>query len=203
MLSNYLKDGTAFPIVVLAGGLGSRLGGHKPQAMLAGSTLLDRAISKAASYTSPVAVSLGVTDLRLPDYVRKLQDEQHMQGPIAGLAASLKFASSIDASHVMIMPCDTPFLPPDLFQRLMNSIGTSLVAVAQYDGQLHPTCSLWRTDAGSLLPNFHATGRRSLIGFAEAAEFMPVNWPNEAVDPFLNINTREELSHAEQIFAQL
>ena len=190
------------PIVILAGGSGARIGGNKPHRLLAGASLLDQAIAKAASYSSPVAVSVGGGEISSVGNIPQLLDDEHMQGPIAGLAAALKFASSIDASQVMMMPCDTPFLPDDMCQRLTDSIGTYGVAVAQYGGRLHPACSLWRADAASFLPGYLARGRRSLTGFAETARLVAVDWPEEPVDPFLNINTPEELMRAEQIFAR-
>jgi molybdenum cofactor guanylyltransferase len=193
---------TRYPIVILAGGPGSRIGGGKPIKMLAGVSLLMRAVAKAERYSSPIAVSVSGPTLRLPDNVHPLQDEAEMQGPIVGLATALKFASTMESSHVMIMPCDTPFLPENLFHRLCNSIGASFAAVAKYDGWMHPACSLWRADAAELLPDYLANGRRSLIGFAETVGCVAVEWRKEPVDPFLNINTAEELDRAEAILSQ-
>lgn len=192
----------SLPIVILAGGLGARMGGNKPHKLLAGLSLLDHAIAKAASFSAPVAASVSVGNFPLPDHVSRLIDEEPLLGPIAGLATALKFASAINADHVMIMPCDTPFLPDDLAQRLVDNIGTSRVAIAQYDGWPHPTCSLWRADAAVLLPDYLAAGMRSLIGFCETAGSVAVDFPKNAVDPFLNINTSEDLKRAEQIYAR-
>lgn len=190
------------PIVVLAGGQGSRIGGNKSERLLAGVSLLDRALAKAAKYSSSVMVSVGTGKCTLPPNIGMLEDEDFIDGPIAGLAAALNFASDAKAEHVMIMPCDTPFLPDCLLQRMYNGIGASVVALSQYDRWLHPACSLWRTDAATVLPDYLARGRRSLIGFAETVGYVAVDWPIEDVDPFLNINTAANLLMAEEIMAQ-
>ena len=190
------------PIVVLAGGDGARIGGGKPQKSLAGRPLLHHAIAKAEIYSPSVLVSVSAADCPLPGNVARLLDGGKISGPMAGLAAALKFASEMQAPHVMIMPCDTPFLPDNLLQRLQDDIGASNAAVAQYDGRLHPSCSLWRADAASLLPQYLATGRRSLTGFAEMAGYVAVEWEAEAEDPFFNINTASELIDATRIMTQ-
>lgn len=190
------------PIVILAGGDGARIGGGKPQKSLAGTSLLNHAIAKAEIYSPSVLVSVSASDHSLPGNVARLRDGGKIRGPVAGLAAALRFASETQAPHVMIMPCDTPFLPDNLLQRLQEGIGASNAAVAQYDGRLHPSCSLWRADAASLLPEYFATGKRSLIGFAEMAGYVAVEWEAEAEDPFFNINTASELIDATRIMTQ-
>jgi molybdopterin-guanine dinucleotide biosynthesis protein A len=44
-------------IVILAGGEGRRIGGGKPQRMLGGETLLDRALGRARSWSDEVLVA--------------------------------------------------------------------------------------------------------------------------------------------------
>lgn len=190
------------PIVILAGGQGSRIGGNKSERLLAGVSLLDRALAKAAKYSSPVMVSVGTGEFTLPPDIYMLEDEAYIGGPIAGLASALKFASKVNALHVMIMPCDTPFLPDCLLQRLQDGIGESVAALSRYDRWLHPACSLWRAEAANLLPDYLASGRRSLIGFAQTVGYVAADLPIEDVDPFLNINTVADLLLAEEILAQ-
>ena len=189
-------------IVILAGGRGKRIGGNKPDRLLAGKTLLERAIENAARYSATIAVSGGSGQFRLPDNIRLLIDEADLNGPIAGLAAALTFISDTAATHVMMMPCDTPFLPGNLIERLQAGIGTSTAAIARYDRQMHPACSLWRADAARYLPEYIEQGRRSLIGFAESVGYVAINWPFGKSDPFFNINTAADLGRAEEILAQ-
>ena len=190
-------------VVILAGGEGRRIGGGKPERRLAGKALLEHAIAKAASYSQAVAISAGMgAHLPRGDYTI-IHDQGDVQGPIAGLMAALKFALAQGSDHVLIIPCDTPFLPEDLPQRLDEALGDANAAVARCAEQLHSACSLWRTEAGDLLPEYLAQGRRSLIGFAEMAGYVAVDWPSSDADRFMNINTADDLSRAEQMFARM
>jgi molybdopterin-guanine dinucleotide biosynthesis protein A len=183
----------------MAGGQGERIGGNKPDQMLGGMTLLDRAIAKASGYSPVVAVSARSDSHPLPRGISLLRDDENIQGPIAGLVAALNFASDSEAAHVMIMPCDTPFLPEDLFLRLHDGIGIAGAAMARCAERMHPACSLWRSETLYFLPGYLASGRRSLLGFAEEVGYAAVDWQVDALDPFFNINTIEDLREGERI----
>lgn len=190
------------PVAILAGGLGTRVGGEKPKLQLGGISLLDHALVKARHYSTMVAVSIGSHGAEIECDAVVLRDSMDIAGPIAGLDAALQFAARIGAVHVMIIPCDTPFLPTDLLQRLSSGIGSAAAALPRHAGQLHPASSLWRVDvATKSLPQYNSTGRRSLWGFAETLGYAAVDVPTTAPDPFLNINTPEALAEAEHLLA--
>jgi molybdenum cofactor guanylyltransferase len=191
------------PVVIMAGGAGQRMGGRKPFQCVAGESLLNHAIAKANCYSHTVAIAAGSEKITLHQEIRLLPDEIDFQGPIAGLQAAIQFGTELGTRHVMIMPCDTPFLPEDLLTLLQNAIGIAQSAVPQYAGHLHPACSLWSTEILSLLGEYLATGRRSLIGFAELTEYISVEIPTVSYDPFFNINTVEDMAQAEQNFSDL
>jgi molybdenum cofactor guanylyltransferase len=191
------------PVVIMAGGAGQRMGGRKPLKCVAGESLLNHAIAKAKCYSQTIATASGSEKFSLPQEIRLLPDEIDSQGPIAGLQAAIQFGTELGARHVMIMPCDTPFLPDELLTLLQKSIGTAQSALPQYAGCLHPACSLWSTEILGLLREYVATGRRSLIGFAEVVEYVTVEIPTVSYDLFFNINTVEDIARAERIFSDL
>jgi molybdopterin-guanine dinucleotide biosynthesis protein A len=182
-------------VVVLAGGEGRRMGGAKPLRRFGGATLIGRALELAHGYGGPVAVAVrdpaqvtGAGDAPL------LIDHAAIGGPIAGLASALAFARGNGARAVLTLPCDTPWLPPDLRARLDAALEPGVgAAVAASVGRLHPTCALWRASAGPRLGPYLASGRSSLIGFAEACGMARVDWPQGGLDPFANANTRDDL----------
>lgn len=170
-------------IVILAGGEGRRIGGSKPQRRLGIQTLLDHALAKAHGWSNDVLIA-----------ARKggeLQDDPAIEGPLGGVAAALALGSD-----VLTIPCDMPFLPPDLPDRLTSDAPAT---VAASGGRLHPVCALWRAQCRAALPAFLATGRRSLIGFAEAVGYEAVEWPVGPFDPFFNINDEADLARAEAL----
>jgi len=167
-------------IVILAGGAGRRIGGGKPLRMLGGMTLLDRALAMARSWSDEVLIADGTTDA------------PGIEGPLGGVATALARGEDI-----LTIPCDMPFLPPDLPERL--SAGAAAAVLAESGGRLHPVCALWRASAAEGLPAYVASGRRSLHGFAESVGYATVSWSTEPVDPFFNINDEADLKRAEAL----
>lgn len=188
-------------VVVLAGGEGRRMGGGKPQRLLAGRTLMERAAAQASIFSDLTAVA--VRDLApagAPNGLALIEDAP-WEGPLGGLAAALAFAGSRGRAAALTLPCDMPLLPPDLASRLAAALGDHGAALAASGGRLHPVCGLWRVQALDAVPAYAASGQRSLKGFAAAVGFATVDWPAEPVDPFFNVNTAEDLARAETLLA--
>ena len=183
-------------VVVLAGGEGSRIGGAKPTRMVAGTTLIDRSLKIAKSWSDEIAIAV-----RSPDQIGQtdactIADAEGVEGPLAGLIASLRWAKT-RREALLTIPCDMPFLPWDLPDRLVAGLGESMAAVAASGDRLHPVCALWRVEALSLSEDYAASGRRSLHGFAEHVGFSRVMWPDVPRDPFFNVNSASDLAVAE------
>ena len=187
---------------VLAGGAGQRIGGAKPARRLAGVSLLTHTLQAAGRFGAPA-----VLVLRDPEQVsgipgRVILDDPDIPGPLGGLAAALAWAAAGDIDRVLTVPCDMPFLPDDLLARLDQALtGDTGVAVAASDGRLHPVCALWRTSARPILIERAHAGQLSLNGLSEAVGRIVVDWPIEQRDPFLNINTLDDLARAEAMTA--
>ncbi len=129
-------------IAILAGGLGSRLGGGKAAATLAGRPLLDHALAAAVATGIPVAiVAKPSTVLPSLDMALVLEPEQPVH-PLTGLVAALE-ASPAEA--VLALACDMPFVPAPLLSWLA---ALPDAAMLRADGRLHPFPG--RYPAGSL-----------------------------------------------------
>src|SRR5262249_12721181 len=115
-------------------------------------------------------------------------------GPLAGLHAGMTRATR---SHVVTVPCDSPFLPPDLVARLAESLEAAhaQLAVAKTFDQPHPVFSLVRRDVLPHLAAFLATGGRKIDAWYATLSVVEVAFDDEA-DTFRNINTADELAAA-------
>ena len=113
-------------------------------------------------------------------------------GPLAGLHAGLKAASH---PLVVTVPCDSPFLPLDLIERLEAHLGENQLAVAKTGEQPHPVFSLVRRDVLENLEQFLRAGGRKIDAWYASLRTIEVNFDDEA-DAFRNINTLEELGKA-------
>jgi molybdopterin-guanine dinucleotide biosynthesis protein A len=186
-------------VVILAGGQGTRIGGGKPLRLLGGERLIDRALRQARNWSNKAAIAvrneaqLGQVDAEL------IVDEAGIGGPLAGLAAGLRFAERSGSPILLSIPADAPFIPGDLPERLRAGMSVHACALPSSAGQLHPSCGLWRVSAAlDQLPAYLQTGRRSLTGFAETIGYVAVDWEAGPPDPFFNINAATDLAEAER-----
>jgi len=181
-------------VIIAAGGAGSRMGGHKPLAILGGRRLIDHALAHAMRHGGPVAVAApapfaGICAPHLPDPAADL-------GPIGALLAGVREAQRLRLQHVMLIGCDMPFLPDDLLPRLADVLPSHRAALAVRGGQVQPLAGLWQCDEPALA-HFIATGGRSLHGFAQHQGWATAAWDDGGDDPFANINTPGDLAAAE------
>jgi molybdopterin-guanine dinucleotide biosynthesis protein A len=189
-------------VVILAGGEGARIGGGKPLRRLRGERLIDCALRQAAGWSDAIAVAV-----RNPVQIGTvgapiILDEPDIAGPLGGVVAALRFAKDAGRVFVLTIPADMPFLPEDLLDRLLIVIGNSGCALASSGGHVHPVCGLWQTSALDEVGRYLVGERRSLRGFAELIGHVSADWPVEPVDPFLNVNTAEDLARAEALAAR-
>lgn len=120
------------------------------------------------------------------------------EGPLAGLQTGL---SHCETDYLVTAPCDSPFLPADLVQRLGDALQEQdaelAVAVTEEEGrrQPHPVFCLMKTSVLPSLTDFLQAGERKIDKWYRSLKFVEVLFPDEAA--FRNINTLEELRRFE------
>lgn len=189
-----MMGGDAPAIVIAAGGDGSRMGGSKPQRLLAGRRLIDHAVDWARQHSDSIALAVRPGDDDLGTGVPILIDREAGIGPISALASAIRFACDQGRNQVLMIGCDMPFLPHDLVTRLRSVLADHGAAMPESGGRLHPMASLWSADEAAI-GAYTAAGGQSLWRFAETVGMVRVEWA-EALDPFANINDPESLADA-------
>jgi molybdopterin-guanine dinucleotide biosynthesis protein A len=184
--------------LVLAGGQGSRMGGvDKGLQPFRGRPMVAHVIERLAPQVDEILIN---ANRNVDDYARfghrVVADEiEGFAGPLAGFERGLAHARH---ELVVTAPCDSPFLPVDLVERLRAALireGAQL-AVAKTGDQPHPVFSLMRRDVHASLRDFLASGQRKIDKWYAALRVVEVAFDDEA-DAFMNINTREELAKLE------
>ena len=96
------------------------------------------------------------------------------------------------------MPCDSPFLPADLVERLHKGLtaAKAQLAVAKTFTQPHPVFCLCRREVLTHLNDFLASGGRKIDAWYATLEVVEVAFDDQE-EAFCNINTPEELSEFE------
>jgi molybdopterin-guanine dinucleotide biosynthesis protein A len=81
--------------------------------------------------------------------------------------------------------------------RLLDAGARTGAAVGSSGGQTHHLTGLWSTAmAGKLEELLLARKLRRMMDLADVFEIAVADWDTEPVDPFLNINTPEDLALA-------
>jgi molybdopterin-guanine dinucleotide biosynthesis protein A len=196
-------SGAPVPAMILAGGRSRRMGGGDKGLLLLGDRpILGHVIDRIRPQVMALALNANGDPARfaalgldvIPDPV------PGFAGPLAGILAALSWAAEIapNATHVLTVPSDTPFLPRDLVLRLQAAIrapGDPVVAARQ--ARRHPVVGLWPVGCYAAL---EAAVRRETLRKVEAwtdrVNAQVVSFDDGDSDPFFNVNTPADLAAA-------
>lgn len=185
--------------LILAGGRGSRMGNvDKGLQTFRGAPMVLHVIMRLKPQTGSLIINANrnigpYEGFGLPVWPDQLTG---FEGPMAGFQTGL---AHCETDYMVTAPCDSPFLPEDLVERLADAIGEADIAVAVTDDgdrrQPHPVFCLMKA---SLLPHltlFLQEGGRKIGAWYKSLDFVEVLFPDETA--FRNINTVEELRQFE------
>ncbi|HUL40919.1 MAG TPA: molybdenum cofactor guanylyltransferase MobA [Burkholderiales bacterium] len=181
--------------VILAGGQGRRMGGvDKGLTLLQGKPFIEWVLERFSPQVNEVLIN---ANQNLKHYARfgyrVIPDEiGGFAGPLAGLHRALA-----EARHGLVatVPCDSPFLPRDLVERLYAGLAAekAQLAVAKTFAQPHPVFCLCRRAVLAHLNEFLASGGRKIDAWYATLEVAEVAFDDQE-EAFSNINTPEELT---------
>lgn len=191
--------------LVLAGGQGSRMGGlDKGLQDLRGQALARVCAQRLAPQVGAVAINANrhlehYAAWSWPVWPDETTEAGASAGPLSGFLAGLRRCTT---TYLCIVPCDSPFFPTDLVQRLVLGLERSgadmAIAQAQEDDGVlrsQPVFCLLRTELRSSLERFLQTGRRKIDAWTAGEKTVPVafNQPGDDPQAFFNINTLDQL----------
>jgi molybdopterin-guanine dinucleotide biosynthesis protein A len=202
--------------LVLAGGRSRRFThGAKALEPLGDEPMIAHVLRRLLPQVEGAWISTGAGSLALdalPDDLRQLtglpDPAPRFRGPLAGLAAGLEaLADSGDGENgapawLQLAPCDAPFLPRDLVERLLSAsrqedADERGVIVPRAEGHLQPTFAAWHVSTLEFVQS--ALASRGGAGLLDVLRQLPhrvVDWPVTSPPAFFNVNTREELQQA-------
>lgn len=212
-MPGFITDPAAIPPFLLAGGHSSRMGVNKALVPLGGQRLLTR-IAERIGERQKVPVALNA-DADFPNAAELPLVPDTLPGklgPLAGVLAALRQATTKHplATHIVTVPIDSPFFPPDLVARFADAVASrDEIAIAASLGRDHPVFGLWPISLADDLESWIlADEKRRVRDFlarhpVRTVDFPVIDTPLGALDPFFNINTPDELAAAERWLAAL
>jgi len=179
--------------VILAGGRGRRMGGlDKGLIDLAGKPMIEHILTAIAPQCETIIINANRHIERYAEYgYPVLKDElDDFQGPLAGFATALEHATT---PLVLTLPCDAPFVPNDLVQRMALAMqqAESDITVTHDGDRLQPVYALIKTSLTTNLKEFLAKGERKIDRWYALNNTTQVNF-SDVRKMFDNINTPEQ-----------
>lgn len=184
--------------LILAGGLGTRMGGvTKADVRLGGTRLLRLCEERLEPQVDGLAVN---TNDPLETALPQLPDtmEGHL-GPLAGILAGLDWAETRGHTHMVSVAVDTPFFPCDLVPYLQmaaeaHPLGLAIAATSEGE---HGTFGSWPVALIPALTTFLQGGGRKVRAFTSLQNAALARFPDTTPPAFFNINTPDDLAQAE------
>ena len=200
--------------IVLAGGLGRRMGGgDKPLLELGGTPMLARVIERLSPQVERIVISANGDPARFARYGLPVVADtiEGFAGPLAGILA-LRWSQQTPSGGAFrrqrgrrhaVLPARSRAAAGEGCRRDERR------SRSPPDGGTHPVFGLWPSPSPTILKRSSAPARRKILKFADRhlrlnVPFDDIRLPGgTAVDPFFNVNTPEYATRAEEIAAAL
>ncbi|WP_443090162.1 molybdenum cofactor guanylyltransferase MobA [Basfia succiniciproducens] len=181
--------------VILAGGLGRRMGGvDKGLQFWRGKPLIETVYQRLHRQIERISINANRNQeiyarLGVPVFGDRLAG---FQGPLSGILTALERATS---DYVLFVPCDCPNFPLNLLEKLKSAVEFSQISLAYaHDGERdHPTFCLVSTQLKNALADYLAGGERRMLQFMQMHGAVAVDFSTEK-QGFININNLADLN---------
>lgn len=179
--------------VVLAGGKSSRFGSDKGLHIFRGKPLALLAMDIIRPHCGEVMLSTGNKEAYAPYGIQVVADIYPGCGPVGGIHSALTRARG---DLLVVIGCDIPLVPADLFSFLLEQMGTHQVVLPVYRGFTETMCAVYHR---SSLPEIERALKEKTFRILDVvagldARFVEID--NESFvrpEMFRNVNTRKDL----------
>ena len=179
--------------VILAGGMGRRMGGlDKGLIEYNGRLLVEILIEKLQQQNINIIINANRNESIYANYGFPVINDQlsNFQGPLAGFATAM---AAVDSQYILSLPCDSPLLSNQFVNRFVNSHNASSrdntqISVAHDGERLQPVHALIDVNLLDNLNAFLESGDRKIDRWYAQHQYNLVDFSDQT-DMFKNINT--------------
>lgn len=180
--------------VILAGGKAQRMGGQdKGLQILGKQSLIQHVINRLQPQIHDISINTNRNQTEyakfgFPVFSDELPD---FQGPLSGMLTALEKTKS---DFILFTPCDTPFFPTNLLDKLKSVVKNdrTLIAYACDEEREHPVFCLMSVQLKEKLRHYLASGERRLLQFMNENGGISVKFTKKEGN-FENFNTLDDL----------
>ena len=190
--------------VVLAGGKSQRFGQDKSQVKLQGKILIDYILSEIVDeFNETLIVTNNLISFMSSDKIFLTKDFKNGLGPLGGVFTAMKWIKENDKKYnwISTFPTDTPFFTKKELKNFYENIkiDNSKLFFIKSKKTRHNIFGLWSMDLMDQLESDLLKGERKVELWANSVGVSIINIEYKKVDPFFNINTKEDLQKAIEI----
>ena len=188
---------------VLAGGKSQRFGEDKSQVMLEGKLLIDYILSEISSeFREILVVSNNKIDFKNSEKISIIEDFKKGLGPLGGVLSAMKWVKENNKNYewVSTFPADTPFFKKEILQKFYKEIEIekSRLFFIKSNKTRHNIFGLWSIDLLDKLEEDLNKGDRKVELWANSVGVKVIDMDFKNIDPFFNINTKQDLEKAKE-----
>jgi len=192
--------------VILAGGKSKRFGEDKNLVKLGSKSLIEHTIHKVREKFKKILI-IANKDLKIKKSEDLVIIQDHIKGnlgPLVGVLTAMKWAKNIKSNYKWIatFPSDTPFFDISIVEQYEKKITRpdSNLYFIRSNEKRHNIFGLWSINLLETLENDLVKNNfRKVEEWANKIGVKTINVKFDKFDPFLNINTKGDLSEAEKI----
>ena len=187
--------------VVLAGGKSQRFGRDKSQVKLQDKLLIDYILSEIIDeFNETLIVTNEKINFLSSNNISITKDFKSGLGPLGGVLTAMKWIKENDKKYKWIstFPSDTPFFTKKelkFFYENININKSKLFFIKSKETR-HTIFGLWSLDLMDQLEKDLSRGERKVEVWANSIGVSTVNINYKKLDPFFNINTKQDLEKA-------
>jgi molybdopterin-guanine dinucleotide biosynthesis protein A len=191
--------------VVLAGGKSLRFGEDKSQVKLNNKSLIDHILSEILTeFKELLIVSNNPIKFNKSESISIISDFKNNLGPLGGVLTAMKWIkdNNKDYQWISTFPTDTPFFKNQILKDFHDKINlkNGKLFFIKSNNTRHNIFGLWSIDLADKLEKDLENGDRKVEDWANKVGVNIIDMQFEKNDPFFNINTKEDLEKAKDIF---
>ena len=190
--------------VVLAGGRSQRFGQDKSQVKFQGKLLIDYILSEIIDeFNETLIVANKPINFKKSEKISIIKDFQEDLGPLGGVLSAMKWIKKNNKKYnwISTFPIDTPFFSKKELKMFYEKIdiNKSKLFFVKSKKTIHNIFGLWSLDLIDQLEADLLAGKRKVELWANSTGVNTIEIEYKRIDPFFNINTKEDFDEALRI----
>ncbi|GGD11552.1 molybdenum cofactor guanylyltransferase [Hyunsoonleella pacifica] len=183
--------------IILAGGKSSRMGTDKGFLKLNTKPFVQYSIDALKPLVSNIIIVSDHSEYDSLGY-KRITDDIKEAGPVSGIYSGLKAS---ETTYNLVLSCDIPLITTIVLQKLIDAADEdSEIIQAESNGKTMPLIALYKSNIRDTFKSFLEQDERRLRIAIKACKHKNVVLDETHQNATLNVNTKEELKHIEDVY---